>query len=122
MGWGAGGGGGAGLGYLVGPHSCAAVEAGAGRWGGWGGWGQIIIALQGIMNGLLLTGFAVSASLLYSPKSQNGGPGSPNDKEETTRRWATRLDFVILKRSRAKGASRARRKRPSDAEIGVAGP
>lgn len=37
MGWGAGGGGGgAGLGYLVGPHSCAAVEAGAGRWGGVG--------------------------------------------------------------------------------------
>lgn len=48
--WGAGG---AGLGYLVGPHSCAAVEAGAGRGGGGV---EIIIALQGIMNGLLFTG------------------------------------------------------------------
>lgn len=34
------GGGGAGLGYLVGPHSCAAVEAGARLGGGWGGVGS----------------------------------------------------------------------------------
>lgn len=41
---------GGGVGGLVGPHSCAAVEAG----GGGGGQSRIIIALQGIMNALLL--------------------------------------------------------------------
>lgn len=40
-----------GRGELVGLHSCAAVEAGAGRGGG--GQSRIIIALQGTMNGLL---------------------------------------------------------------------
>lgn len=43
-------------GGLVGPHSCAAVEAGAGWGGGGGGQSRLIIALQGIMNGLLFGG------------------------------------------------------------------
>lgn len=57
--------GGAGLGYLVGPHSCAAVEAGA---GGMGGGDHHCIA--GPHEWPIVHRLAVSASLLYS---ENGG-------------------------------------------------
>lgn len=62
------GGGGAGLGYLVGPHSCAAVEAGARLGGGWGEWDHHCIARH--HEWPIVRWLAVSASLLYSRRAK----------------------------------------------------